>query len=549
MSHGMQTNERARPASLLGYRIPVVHKETLVESVLVVNAKSSFEAVAVAQDQGFITGEPVPIGPVLTASAPSPTSDATSSARRSSFRRMALGTVFILAACITLVIIRLPQSLEKAAQPTNVPGVPQIATQPRPVVQAALSEAIQKTASAASDADQVASSTPTGPFAAITAAPDVPIDPPFRGNFVMVPVVGEIGKDVLASDIEACLEEARQKGIHNVVFQIDSPGGLVSEAYGILTALGKYDDLTFFSHVTRAMSAAVVFPFSSKTIFVDTNSSFGAAVSFSGDASTGDARVDAKFNSSWGARVAGVASMHGHSHHVAWAMCERSRELYAIGGAPDQRLILSDSPATSPAVPCRHIDSTESVLALDGKTAIDLQIAKPWSSLNLTGGPQEVAVGAMAELINARREERIAEATARHARELAAREAAIDAAKTERARQIELAEAKLAVQRDLLLVGPLVTNARNKHPRNFGDYATIRDTASWTLRSQQLWKKRADEAINAWQEVQTRLSKIAEYMESSEIDDDVVLRTRVERDYLEAKLEIERLRAIRLKPQ
>lgn len=165
-------------------------------------------------------------------------------------------------------------------------------------------------------------------------APDRPtgrrvrVDP--SSQFVVVPVEGGIGEEVVAHGVRNALMQARARGAGHVVFTVDSPGGYVYEAMQILDALKEFDDdLTYHCVIEAgAISAASVFAAGADYIYVRPDARLGGAVAYSSNNSTGAAEVDAKMNSIWSAGVASRAESKGHNGDAFRAMIVMASELW-----------------------------------------------------------------------------------------------------------------------------------------------------------------------------------------------------------------------------
>src|SRR5688572_7851761 len=72
------------------------------------------------------------------------------------------------------------------------------------------------------------------------------------GAYLEIPLRGVFGEDIVVEGVEKTFEHARSTGVRNIVFTIDSPGGYVATAQGILELMKKNDDrFEYHALVTR----------------------------------------------------------------------------------------------------------------------------------------------------------------------------------------------------------------------------------------------------------------------------------------------------------
>lgn len=78
-------------------------------------------------------------------------------------------------------------------------------------------------------------------------------------SYVVIPVLGVIGRDMTATALRAGLDEARAMKPRYVVLAIDSPGGEIGEMNGMIDLLAEASkDLEIIAYVKSAFSAAAV---------------------------------------------------------------------------------------------------------------------------------------------------------------------------------------------------------------------------------------------------------------------------------------------------
>ncbi|MEO1510748.1 MAG: hypothetical protein AAFU70_01630 [Planctomycetota bacterium] len=153
--------------------------------------------------------------------------------------------------------------------------------------------------------------------------------------YAAIPVEGTVGEAITALGLETALEQAKRRRVTHVVFQVDSPGGYLYEAEALIEVLRAFEEeFTYVALIVvgGAFSAATIFMAAADEILVRPGGSMGAATAYAQDTSTGSAQVDAKLNSGWASRLAGLAETRGHAGEPFRAMVEMPVQLF---GNPD----------------------------------------------------------------------------------------------------------------------------------------------------------------------------------------------------------------------
>lgn len=555
------------------YRVPTICRDTGEESYIVVNASSAQDAMKAVQAVGFISGIPEVISTshsavrsdnsvVNSGSAHRPLPR---SARRPSLPVLVLaglGAIGLVSCILVLLARQLDSSRDqsRASLYSSESPHPEAADPPfGPATTATLpdnSPSPSPALAGASSAEQV-----LVPAAESPSAADEPLSRPvvLAGDYMSIPITGEVGKDVLTSGIEQCLQRAVSEGIHTIVFDIDSPGGSVAEAYKILEVLEKYD-LTMVARVRHAISAAMVFVAASDTILVEPDSTLGGAVAFSLDRATGEVAVDAKLLSIWGASLAATAAAHNHNTAVVWAMCVMERSVYVHTDTIAGRTTVQDFPCSTTA-DCRLLDGPSTVLTLDGQEAIKLGFALP-----ATGGQQLAFASDFRERLSGRtmmeaaassRRQQTKERLERQIRQVVDRERVRrESEEQERERRRQALEVRRQYESDVteirglvLRIEAYINDARAKHPRQYSDYATDY-RGNYTRTSIDNWRYRSAQATQAWKNVKAGLEDIAKRMEAKGLDkSEPALKAVIERLYDDTNLELNRLANISSYPQ
>jgi hypothetical protein len=548
------------------YRVQVVDRETGDESFAVIEAENADEAIKSLQTMGFITGVPKLISPVSTkdlSSTPATIARSTRQAAakhasRTFARVTAMVRVFavvsVASAFVYFILLRGHPETRPVASGTSSGTIAATRTDSAPDPAPRLLADAAHHSAGIDQSPTTASPDPLPPK--ISEAPDVVLS----GDYMLVPVRGEIGKDILASGVERCLQQAELNGLRSVVFDIDSPGGSVDEAYAILDTMQRFEKLTLIARVHKAISAAMAFVVSSDVILVDSGSTLGGAVSYTPAQTTGAVSVDAKLNSIWAARLAAAASVHGHDTSIVWAMCVMERSVYVQPDPVTKKRIAQDHPF-SEAADSWMLDGPSTVLTLEGDEALQLDFAMPMT------GDQRLAIASdfrerlsglsMMQQAAQDRQSKLTEAVEQLRRAKNELERARQEAEEQvRQRDQEALQARQQHDRDVTEIEGLVlrlqayiNDAQAKHPRWYSDYKTDYD-GKYSQSSVDNWRYRSLQAIQAWKNVIAGLEDIAGRMQAKKLDEsEPALKAVVERLYDDARLELNRLSEIWNYPQ
>jgi len=187
-------------------------------------------------------------------------------------------------------------------------------------------------------------------------------------QYVVVPIEGGIGSEVTSDGLRKALAQSKGRGVGNIVFVVDSPGGYVYEAVNILDLLKEFDEFFEYHCVIQegAISAASVFAAGSDQIYVRPDARLGGAVAYSKENSSGAAEVDAKFNSIWSANIASRADSKGHAGDIFRAMVVLEAELWQ---GEDGSLSPNRSPGAT------QIDGPKTILTIRASQMVDAGMA------------------------------------------------------------------------------------------------------------------------------------------------------------------------------
>ncbi len=144
-----------------------------------------------------------------------------------------------------------------------------------------------------------------------------------------IPLTGTFGQDIYPLSVADSLEWAKDSGVTDIVFRINSPGGEVWAAQDLVAVMERFsDDFTYHMLIEHAISASIWPSFWSSSISMAPGADFGGAVVYSTN-STGSAEVDKKMTSIMASKLGSAAEANGHSRHLVQAMMLSEAAVYA----------------------------------------------------------------------------------------------------------------------------------------------------------------------------------------------------------------------------
>ncbi len=183
-----------------------------------------------------------------------------------------------------------------------------------------------------------------------------------------VPLKGGFGKEIYPGGVADSLAWAKENGVTDVVFRINSGGGALWCADDIVAIMKEYrGEFKMHMLIESAISASIWPAFNCDTITMAPGSDFGGAVGYTRN-NTGSAEVDLKMNSIMSAKLESTADANGHSGYLVRAMILSEAAVYAYQQA-DGQWVYSD---TTEGLPDNYevIDGPDTVLTLTAKQAI-----------------------------------------------------------------------------------------------------------------------------------------------------------------------------------
>lgn len=188
-------------------------------------------------------------------------------------------------------------------------------------------------------------------------------------NLIMeIPLKGTFGSDIYPLVIASSLDWAKEHGVTDVVFRINSGGGAVWCAMDMVEIMNEHrGDFKMHMLIESAISASIWPSFTCDTITMTPGSDFGGAVVYS-HTETGSAEVDLKMNGIMAAKLESAADANGYEGFLVKAMMLSKSSIYAYKQA-DGAWAFSD---TTEGLPKDYetIDGPDSVLTLTAKQAI-----------------------------------------------------------------------------------------------------------------------------------------------------------------------------------
>jgi ATP-dependent protease ClpP protease subunit len=173
---------------------------------------------------------------------------------------------------------------------------------------------------------------------------DLPPEPPappveqHEGKvYCVIPLFGDVGKEVSAEVLQKSLADAVARKATVVVLHVDSNGGLVQEVEGLVKAIREHrDQVRIVAVIRRALSAAAITAMACPEIYMEPSSMIGAATAFRMTPRGTPMAIQEKMQSVWRAMARSSAETGGHNPLLAEAMIDAALELHATrtDGAP-----------------------------------------------------------------------------------------------------------------------------------------------------------------------------------------------------------------------
>lgn len=376
---------------------------------------------------------------------------------------------------------------------------------------------------------------------------------------LVIPIKGIIGQEVTLDGILACFDYAKRNGITEIVFEINTPGGLVAEAEHIAQAMQDHGmDFNYTGVVYEAISAGIWIAAGCDTIFFFDHSLIGAAAVVSVDSNKVVTPADAKIQSYTSAKVESIALRKGHDPLLFRAMVVQSESVFVIQDRSSGSIKVAPSLPPEDQLLIEKLDSEDTILTLTGKKAIQVGLGFPFPPEGLSW-KQKGNIGTNIIRMAAERKQR----------EVLTR---IERKEAEELRKENLEN---SIKRDLIRIEAwaeqldrLVLRAERNDPRAFSDYEvevihgttlTVETTPGTsvvnlrrefngvvtkrlTLAGMRRWQDRTDACVKEWRDIIAGAKDFAKAIEKyrdTEVFD--VYSVRVDDTYRLAHDKIDRL--------
>lgn len=176
-----------------------------------------------------------------------------------------------------------------------------------------------------------------------------------------VPLKGTFGQDIYPLGIAESLKYAKEVGVTDVVFRINSGGGEVWCSSDMVEIMNEYrGEFKMHMLIESAISASIWPSFTCDTITMAPGSDFGGAVVYR--MATGNLEVDKKMNSIYANKLSSAAEANGHLGILVPAMIVSDNSVYAYKDANGE-WAFSD---TTEGIPANYevIDGPDTILTL-----------------------------------------------------------------------------------------------------------------------------------------------------------------------------------------
>ena len=134
-----------------------------------------------------------------------------------------------------------------------------------------------------------------------------------RIKYMVIPLKGALGKEVVDDVFKQCLKTARNKKANVIILEIDSPGGAIRELSAMFDTLRKFKDMRIVAYVKHGISAAGLLSVACKEIILSPNGTLGGAVIWKLSPDGTPTNINEKFESIFRAKFRSEAVSAGHN--------------------------------------------------------------------------------------------------------------------------------------------------------------------------------------------------------------------------------------------
>ncbi|MEO0963805.1 MAG: hypothetical protein AAFY08_01695 [Planctomycetota bacterium] len=195
-------------------------------------------------------------------------------------------------------------------------------------------------------------------------------------SYLLVPIKGELGTDVVSSGVARALSLAAGRGIGHVVFEIDSAGGSPEAAAEIHRTLARYDSqIAYHAVMNRALAEALVFPVFADTVHLRDGGRVGAEGVFIDSTGEGEALAVGEV----AAILGETAAAHGRSDLIVRAMVDPDEVVVAWQDASGQLQVASVLPEDVDEEAVLFDVDDETLLVLSAEELDAWGVARPFT--------------------------------------------------------------------------------------------------------------------------------------------------------------------------
>lgn len=297
--------------------------------------------------------------------------------------------------------------------------------------------------------------------------------------YITVPVVGVVGKDVLAVGVRRALAYAQRNGIQHVVFDVNSDGGSIDETLAIVAEMKKYEGIIeMHALVRRCTGDALAVPMLCDTVTLTPTAVVGGSSAPMAEGSDAmDSDLDLTLRSDLARRAAEASIAKGRPGVLIRAAIDPTEVVAVWTDEEGQLEVGREVPEGVAAESVIAQDGPDTLLVLDGPQlkklgapVHDVDIAGLGEVLSIDGWTSESGYGALVMEGASNRERQVAE---RKEQTEALRQAQSESAIK---RNIQRREAADRTLQNAVQQAALWDPAKQ-------DYATYQSTYNWWSRS------------------------------------------------------------------
>lgn len=183
----------------------------------------------------------------------------------------------------------------------------------------------------------------------------------------VIPVENEVEKGLYAF-IKRATDEAEEAGANHIIFEIDSPGGLVDSAGDIGKLIQGLETPTTAYITNKALSAGSYIALHTDSIYMKPNATMGASGVITSDGNA----ADDKAQSAWIAAMKSIAEAKGRDPIYAVAMADSSVDLPEYDAPKGKFLTLTANSALEVGYSEGTANNLQEVLANENLTGAEI---------------------------------------------------------------------------------------------------------------------------------------------------------------------------------